>query len=223
MSNTSDTAQDASLDHPQVVGRHAHEFSSAQCTGTLTHKLSNQIPLSRIHFSAGPVEFQTFRVQLFKLCFRQQEKEINAPKRESIALLDATFALRVSSEFLTFQCSVPPSVPLPTARTPWSRPVWHHEHARSVQLKRVLVCPYGDGHGLQRAVTDRSTLRNVHSATGLIEGSVLRRVKINFLLYKQRSSPQTRRCSSSTLHYNPHLSCLNPQTVARSVTQDSPR
>ena len=39
------------------------------------------IPLSRRHFSAGPVEFRTFHVQLFKLCFRQEEREINAVEK----------------------------------------------------------------------------------------------------------------------------------------------
>ena len=32
------------------------------------------------------MEFYTFRVLLLRLCFRQQEKEINAPKKESISI-----------------------------------------------------------------------------------------------------------------------------------------
>ena len=178
------------------------------------------------------MDFHTFRALLFKLCFRQQEKETNVPKRESISmvvLLDAMFALRASQEFFTFQCSVPPSVPFPTARTPWSR---HHEHARRVQLKRVLVCLYGDGHGLPLTRCcchwTRLWTRPLHREECPLGNLMnckfrLAPCKDNFLLSRQHSSLQTRRCSSSTLHYNPHLSCLNPQTVARTVPQDSPR
>ena len=79
-----------------------------------------------------------------------------------ITLLDAMFALRVSQEFLTFQCSVPASVPFPTARTPWSRPVSHGEHARRIQLKQGLICLNGVRHVL---LLTRCYCRNVHSAT----------------------------------------------------------
>ena len=149
-----------------------------------------------------------------------------------VALLDAMFALRVSQQFFTFQRSVPASVPFPTARTPWSRHVPHGEHTRRVQLKQCLICLNGGRHGLlstrcychwTRLWT--RPLRREECPLGNPINCKFRLApcKGNFLLHRQHSSLQTRRCSPSTLHYNPHLSCRNQQTVARSLTEDCPR
>ena len=45
------------------------------------------IQLSLRHFSAGPMEFRTFHVQLLKLCFRPQESESNFVERESTSMV----------------------------------------------------------------------------------------------------------------------------------------
>ena len=149
-------------------------FSSA--SGHLTH--------CRVHTRC--TEFHTFRVLLLKLCFRHREKEINAPKRESISMV---VRIEIFQEFFTFHCSVPSSVPLPTARAPWSRPVSHHEQARLKYTTETNT-------GLPLWRWTRLWTRPHHREECALNNPIICRFRLapceeNFLLCRLHSSPQT--------------------------------